>query len=86
MPSVIDVLKEVEPQEVVGQILANPKVQLTLAATMTGGGGVVVKTAQAAPDFSAAMIYLGVVSISLGVILTTLCIVHRAILIKKDLE
>ena len=81
MPSMIDVLKEVEPQEVVGHILANPKVQLTIGAATTAGGGAMVKA-----SIEPAMLYLGLAASSLGIILTILCIVHRAILIKKDLE
>ena len=81
MASMIDVLKEVEPQEVVGQILANPKVQLAVGATTTAGGGALVKA-----SFDPVMLYMGIAASGLGIILTILCIVHRAVLIKKDLK
>lgn len=81
MPSMIDVLKGAEPQEVVGQIIASPKVQLAVGATTTGVGGAVVKA-----SFEPAMMYLGLAASGLGIILTVLCIVHRAILINKDLK
>lgn len=81
MPLMTELLKGVEPQEVAGQILANPKVQLTVGAATTAGGGALVKA-----SFDPVMMYLGVAASGLGIILTILCIVHRAILIRKDLK
>ncbi len=80
MPLMIDALKEVEPLEVIGQILANPKVQLAVGATTTAGGGALVKA-----SFDPVMLYMGIAASGLGMVLTIFCIVHRAILIRKDL-
>lgn len=79
--SIENVLKAIDPQEVVGHILTNPKVQLAVGATTTGVGGAVAKA-----SFEPAMMYLGIAASVMGIILTTLMIVHRAILINKDLK
>lgn len=81
-----DALKGIEPQEVVGQIIASPKVQLAIGAVTTTAGGAMVKAAETIPDFSTAMVYLGMATVVSGLVLTWLCIFHRSILIKRDLK
>jgi len=81
MQFMTDALKGIEPQEVVGQIIASPKVQLAVGATTTAGGGALVKA-----SIDPLMLYMGIAASGLGIVLTILCIVHRAILINKDLK
>ena len=82
----LELLKGAEPQKVVGKIIASPRAQLLLGSAMALGGSATVEASDSVPDFSVEMVYLGIVSIGLGIILTTMCIVHRAILINKDLK
>lgn len=84
MASMIDVLKEVEPSEVVGQILASPKIQMIIGAGVTGGGTAIASSE--ALRQSDVMFYLGAVAAGMGILLTSILIVRNLILIAKDLR
>lgn len=84
MPSMIDVLKEIEPSEVVGQILASPKGQMMLSGAMMTGG-----TAMASAEEvfrSDVMFYLGVATGVSALLVALTVIVRNLIGINKDLK
>ena len=84
MPSMIDVLKEVDPSEVASQVLANPKVQMLIGASMTGSGTALVN---AELSFrSDVMFYLGAATFIAGLLVSLTIIVRNLIGINRDLK
>lgn len=84
MPSTIDVLKEIEPSEVAGQILANPKIQMLIGGAMTGGGTAVVNADLAFR--SDVMFYLGAATFVMGLLVSVSILVRNMIGINNDLK
>ena len=84
MASMIDVLKEVDPSEVASQVLASPKVQMLIGASMTGSGTVMVNADIAFR--SDVMFYLGAATFVMGLLLSISILVRNMIGINKDLR
>ena len=84
MASMIDVLKEVDPSEVASQILASPKVQMLIGASMTGSGTVMVNADIAFR--SDVMFYLGAATFVMGLLVSISILVRNMIGINKDLR
>lgn len=84
MASIIDVLKEVDPSEVASQVLASPKVQMLIGASMTGSGTVMVNADIAFR--SDVMFYLGAATFVMGLLVSVSILVRNMIGINKDLR
>ena len=84
MASMIDVLKEVDPSEVASQVLASPKVQMLIGASMTGSGTVMVNADIAFR--SDVMFYLGAATFVMGLLVSVSILVRNMIGINKDLR
>ena len=84
MASMIDVLKEVDPSEVASQVLASPKVQMLIGASMTGSGTVMVNADIAFR--SDVMFYLGAATFVMGLLVSISILVRNMIGINKDLR
>lgn len=85
MPILTNALKSIDPQEVMAQVVTNPKFQLGVGAVMTGGGSAAA-SGTVTPDFSVAMAYMGFVSMGMGIVLMALCVTHRGILVYKEMK
>lgn len=84
MQFMIDALKEVEPQEVAGHILANPKIQMGIGAVLTGSGSAAANAELAFRND--VMFYLGAATAVAGLLVAITIITRNLIGISKDLK